>query len=37
LAPEQISSSNLLLGTASVNANGSVFYHGGGLGVEYRY
>ncbi|MCE5268578.1 MAG: hypothetical protein LLG00_11900 [Planctomycetaceae bacterium] len=37
LAPEQISSSDYVGATARVNADGGVFYHGGGLGVEYRF
>jgi len=36
LAPEQISSVNLRLGDL-INTSGGVFYHGGGLGFEYRF
>jgi len=37
LAPEQIDTSNFTAGTAKVNLDGGVFYHGGGLGFEYRF
>ncbi|MCD4727856.1 MAG: hypothetical protein K8R46_09350, partial [Pirellulales bacterium] len=37
LAPEQIDTSNFTAGTAKVNLDGGVFYHGGGLGLEYRF
>lgn len=37
LAPEQIDTSNFAAGTAKVNLDGGVFYHGGGLGLEYRF
>ena len=37
LAPEQLSSVNFTAGTVSVNTTGSVFYHGGGVGLECRF
>ncbi len=37
LAPEQIDTSNFTAETAKVNLDGGVFYHGGGLGLEYRF
>ena len=37
LAPEQIDTSNYRTNLAKVNLDGQIFYHGGGLGFEYRY
>jgi len=37
LAPEQIDTTNFLTGATKVNLDGGVFYHGGGLGLEYRF
>jgi hypothetical protein len=37
LAPEQISTVDLRVPRATVNTSGSVFYYGGGLGLEYRF
>ena len=37
LAPEQIDTSNFTTNAAKVNLDGGVFYHGGGLGLEYRF
>ncbi|MBN1393764.1 MAG: hypothetical protein JW959_01850 [Pirellulales bacterium] len=37
LAPEQLATSNFGEGTAKVDLDGGVFYHGGGLGFEYRF
>jgi hypothetical protein len=37
LAPEQIGAVNLRTDTAVANTSGSVFYYGGGLGLEYRF
>jgi hypothetical protein len=37
LAPEQIGSTDFRGGVATVNTDGGLFYHGGGLGFEYRF
>jgi len=37
LAPEQIAASDFVAGTATVDTAGGVFYHGAGLGLEYRF
>lgn len=37
LAPEQIGATNFRSGTTVVDVSGGVFYHGGGLGCEYRF
>ncbi len=37
LAPEQISVTDFTAGTADINMNGGVFYHGGGLGLELKF
>jgi hypothetical protein len=37
LAPEQISSVNLRADKDTVNTSGTVFYYGGGLGLEYCF
>jgi hypothetical protein len=37
LAPEQIAGTNFASSTLSVDAGGSLFYHGGGLGLEFRF
>jgi hypothetical protein len=37
LAPEQVSVTDVRTMTAAVDSHGSLFYYGGGLGVEVRY
>ncbi len=37
LAPEQIGGTNFNTDTVSINSNGSLFYQGGGIGLEVRY
>ena len=37
LAPEQLSATNFATSTATVDTAGGVFYHGGGLGFDYRF
>jgi hypothetical protein len=37
LAPEQIGAANFRTGDHTINTSGSLFYHGGGLGAEYRF
>lgn len=37
LAPEQLETSSFTIASAKVNLDGGVFYHGGGLGLEYRF
>ena len=37
LAPEQLGATDFAQGTATVDTNGGAFYHGGGLGFEYRF
>lgn len=37
LAPEQIGATNFATSTATCDTAGGVFYHGGGVGLEYRF
>ena len=37
LAPEQISAVGLRTSSDTIDTNGTVFYYGGGLGLEYRF
>jgi hypothetical protein len=37
LAPEQIAGTNFNNDTVSVNSSGSLFYQGGGLGLEFKF
>lgn len=37
LAPEQIPVTDFASGTTAIDANGFLFYHGGGVGVELKY
>lgn len=37
LAPEQIEATDFVAGIARVDTAGGVFYHGAGLGLEYRF
>jgi len=37
LAPEQISATDFMAGTATIDTHGSIFYYGGGLGMEVKY
>ncbi len=37
LAPEQIGGTDFLTGATTINPNGGLFYHGGGLGLEWRF
>jgi hypothetical protein len=37
LAPDQVSMLNVADGEASINTHGSVFYYGGGAGVEVKF
>jgi hypothetical protein len=37
LAPEQLAGTNFDAGTLAIDPNGSVFYHGGGVGFEWKF
>ncbi len=37
LAPEQIGGTDFLTGTVAINPDGGLFYHGGGLGLEWKF
>jgi hypothetical protein len=37
LAPEQLATTNITTGLAAVNSDGSLFYHGANLGLEYAW
>jgi hypothetical protein len=37
LAPEQVGAFNRRTGRDVINTSGSVFYYGGGMGLEYRF
>jgi hypothetical protein len=37
LAPEQIPATDFASGTTSIDSNGALFYHGGGVGFEFKF
>ena len=37
LAPEQLATTNVVTGIAAVNSDGTLFYHGANLGLEYAW